>query len=213
MKISQVLVIVSCGVVALASQKGGAPAATAPKTWTAAEDHQNMMAQLGIRTLRPGPSGNESAPNHANYDEAKANPFPNLPDVLTLKNGRKVTTRRDWAERRREIVEDFEREVFGRIPSNVPHVTWSVAETATGAIGGRAVIGTRIVGHVDNSSYPAIDVDVQLILVRPAEAGAPVPVMIMFRGGDLAQAIGAAPRGAASRHHPPPAAILRPPSS
>src|SRR5215468_7151988 len=62
------------------------------KNWTAAEDHQNMMDQLGIKALRPGPSGNETAPNHANYDEATANPFPNLPDVLTLKNGKKVTT-------------------------------------------------------------------------------------------------------------------------
>ncbi len=58
-----------------------------------AQDHQNMMDQLGIKALRPGPSGNESAPNHANYDEATANPYPNLPDVLTLKNGKKVTYR------------------------------------------------------------------------------------------------------------------------
>ena len=58
-----------------------------PKNWTAAEDHQQMMDQLGIKTLRPGPSGNEQAPNHANYDEGTANPFPDLPDVLTLKNG------------------------------------------------------------------------------------------------------------------------------
>ena len=35
-----------------------------------------MMEQLGIKALRPGPSGNESAPNHANYDEALANPYP-----------------------------------------------------------------------------------------------------------------------------------------
>ena len=52
-----------------------------------------MMEQLGIKALRPGPSGNEQAPNHANYDEAPANPFPKLPEVLTLKNGTKVTTR------------------------------------------------------------------------------------------------------------------------
>ena len=31
-------------------------------------------------------------PNHANYDEATANPYPNLPEVLTLKNGKKVTS-------------------------------------------------------------------------------------------------------------------------
>jgi hypothetical protein len=55
-----------------------------PTNWTAAEDHQNMMDQLGIKALRPGPSGNENAPNHANYDESTANPFPVLPDALTL---------------------------------------------------------------------------------------------------------------------------------
>lgn len=38
-----------------------------------------MMDQLGIKALRPGPSGNESAPNHANYDESLANPYPDLP--------------------------------------------------------------------------------------------------------------------------------------
>src|SRR5256885_8077965 len=59
--------------------------------WTVEQDHQNMMDQLGIKALRPGPSGNEQAPNHANYDESKANPFPNLPDVLTLEDGHKVT--------------------------------------------------------------------------------------------------------------------------
>ena len=75
----------------------------------AADDHRNMMEQLGIRSLRPGPSGNEQAPNHANYDEALANPFPKLPEVLTLTNGRKVTSEDNWWKLRRpEIVEDFE---------------------------------------------------------------------------------------------------------
>ena len=85
-----------------------------PMNWTANEDHQNMMDQLGIKALRPGPSGRENAPNQANYDESKANPFPNLPDVLTLKNGPKVTTAEMWWKQRRpEIIQDFEREVSG----------------------------------------------------------------------------------------------------
>src|SRR5438094_764351 len=71
------------------------------KNWTAAEDHQNMMDQLGIKALRPGPSGNESAPNHANYDEGTANPYPNLPDLLTLKNRKKVSTSDMWWHQRR----------------------------------------------------------------------------------------------------------------
>src|SRR5580658_10921269 len=107
-----------------------------PKTWTAAEDHQNMMDQLGIKALRPGPSGTETAPNHANYDEATANPFPNLPDVLTLKNGKKVTTAAVWWNQRRpEIVEDFEREVLGRVTKNVPKVIWEVTQTAEATVG------------------------------------------------------------------------------
>src|SRR5215471_14457086 len=122
------------------------------KNWTAADDHQNMMDQLGIKALRPGPSGNESAPNHANYDEATANPYPNLPDVLVLKNGKKVTTPAMWWNQRRpEIVEDFDREVLGRIPKNVPKVTWEVTKTAEAKIGSHPVIGKQLLGHVANS--------------------------------------------------------------
>jgi hypothetical protein len=177
-----------------------------PRTWTTEEDHRNMMEQLGIKALRPGPSGKEGVPNAANYDEALANPFPELPDVLTLKNGNKVASPGVWWKQRRpEIVEDFEREVIGRIPPNVPEVAWSVAETATGALGGRAVTGRHVVGRVDNSSYPAITVDIQLMLVTPAAASGPVPVMIMFRGGNLQQAVGNAPPSAGpGRGGPPP---------
>src|SRR2546430_237893 len=106
------------------------PSAAQNREWTTADDHRHMMEQLGIRALRPGPSGNEQAPNHANYDETLANPFPNLPDALTLANSRRVTSAATWfAERRPQIVEDFEREVVGRVPKRVPSVTWRVAQT------------------------------------------------------------------------------------
>ncbi|RYY23251.1 MAG: acetylxylan esterase, partial [Sphingobacteriaceae bacterium] len=101
-----------------------------PVSFTAEQDHANMMKQLGIKALRPGPSGDEKMPNHANYDESLANPYPNLPDVLTLKNGKKVTTASQWQNQRKpEIIEDFEREVYGRIPKNVPKVDWKVKVT------------------------------------------------------------------------------------
>src|ERR1044071_4348397 len=101
------------------------------KKWSAADDHRNMMEQLGIKALRPGPSGNEAAPNHANYDQEKANPYPDLPDPLKLKNGKKVTTKAAWWNQRRpEIIEDFEREVVGRVPKNLPKITWEVTKTA-----------------------------------------------------------------------------------
>lgn len=171
---------------AMFAQQPAAPAAPEPKNWTTQEDHQNMMAQLGIRKLRPGPSGRENAPNPANYDEATANPFPNLPEVLKLKNGKKVANAKTWWKQRRpEIVEDFEREVLGRVPPNVPKVTWTVTETTQGMVGTYPVIGKRLVGHVDNSSCPAISVDIQMMLVTPADAKSPVPVMMMFGFGNL----------------------------
>jgi lysophospholipase L1-like esterase len=171
----------------LAILAGSALGQQAPVNWTAADDHQNMMEQLGIKALRPGPNGNESAPNHANYDESKANPFPDLPEVLKLKNGKKVTTAKVWwSERRLEIVEDFEREVVGRVPKNVPKVTWTVTETVKAMSGLRAVVLRQLTGHVDNASYPAINVDIQMTLGTPADATGPVPVMMMFgRGGPI----------------------------
>ena len=174
----------------------GLPAQTPidTKNWTAAEDRQNMMDQLGIKALRPGPSGNESDPNHANYDVAKANPYPDLPDVLTLKNGKKVTSAAIWINQRRpEIVEDFEREVVGRIPKNAPKVTWEVTKTAEAQVAGHPVIGKQLTGHVDNSAFPDIKVDIQLTLVVPTDAKGPVPVMMMFGGRTIPEVAFPAP--------------------
>ncbi|HEY4288828.1 MAG TPA: hypothetical protein VGN00_17110 [Puia sp.] len=153
----------------------------APVTFTAEQDHENMMKQLGIKALRPGPSGDEKAPNHANYDEALANPYPNLPEVLTLKNGKKVTTADSWWKQRRpEIIEDLEREVYGRIPANIPRVTWSVKVVDHEFIGFTPVIAKQLTGRLDNSAYPLIDVNIRMTLVVPANARTPVPVLMMF---------------------------------
>lgn len=152
-----------------------------PMNWTTEQDHRNMMDQLGIKAVRPGPSGNEKDANHANYEESKANPFPDYPDALTFKNGRKVTTTEEWwRQRRPEIVEDFEREVIGLVPPNVPKVTWTVTSTADSKAGVFPVIEKQLVGHADNSSCPWINVDIQMTLVTPANATGPVPVMILF---------------------------------
>jgi lysophospholipase L1-like esterase len=150
---------------------------TTPSTnWTAEQDHRSMMDQLGIKSLRTGASGSD-----ANYDEAKANLYGDLPDALTLKNGQKVTSAKQWWNQRRpEIVEDFEREVVGRIPPNVPKVTWEVKSTADSKAGVFPVVEKRLIGHVDNSAYLSILVDIEMTLVTPGNAKGPVPVMIMF---------------------------------
>jgi len=149
------------------------------------EDHQKMMDLLGITSLRPGRNGMDpNAPNYANYDESKANPYPNLPDPLVLKNGQRVTTAQMWWNQRRpEIVEDFDREIYGRVPQNTPKVNWEVASTTEEKDGDVPVITKQLAGHVDNSSYPAISVDIQVTLTTPADAAGPVPVIMEFGFG------------------------------
>ncbi len=150
-------------------------------TFTAQQDHENMMKQLGISSLRPGPSGNESAPNAANYDEALANPCPQLPDILLTNKGKKVSAAEQWwNERRPEIMEDIEREVYGRLPKNIPKVTWTVEITDYEFVGRTPVVAKKLVGQVDNSEYPLIDVKIDMMVVLPGNVQGPVPVLMMF---------------------------------
>ncbi|MDB5110218.1 MAG: acetylxylan esterase [Mucilaginibacter sp.] len=146
------------------------------------KDYQNMLDQLHItQPLRQGASGSKGQPNSANYDESKANPYPTLPDPLIEKNGKKVTTVKEWETKRRpEIIEDFDREIYGRMPKNTPKVTWKVVKDTNEMVSGIPVITKKLIGHVDNSSYPAITVDIDLTLSTPANATGPVPVMMVL---------------------------------
>ncbi len=141
-----------------------------------------MMNLLNIKSLRPGRDGmNPQSANYANYDESKANPYPLLPDPLVLKNGQKVTTPQIWWNRRRpEIVEDFDREIYGRVPKDTPKVNWKVTGITRARSIGVPTITKHLVGHVDNSSYPLITVDIQLTLTTPAGTAGPVPVIMQL---------------------------------
>jgi hypothetical protein len=175
-----VLACVVAGVFAAASALQAQSPCT-PVTFTGDQDRQNMMDQLGIKALRPGFSGNENAPNHANYDEAKANPYPNVPDPLTMNDGSKVTTPEMWWKQRRpELVEMLSNSIYGRVPANVPKVKWSVTTVDHEMMGFTPVIAKDLIGEVDNSGCPAISVKIHMTLVTPARATGPVPVLMMF---------------------------------
>ena len=150
-----------------------------PEHMTAEADHQRLMDLLGIKELRRGADTDAKSPHAANYDESKANVYPNLPDPLTLKNGKRVTSARVWwTKRRPEIVEDFDREILGRAPAKLPKVTWEVVSTTPEKIGDVPVVTKRLVGHVDNRAYSQIVVNIELILTTPANAAGPVPVIM-----------------------------------
>jgi hypothetical protein len=167
---------------AFAAYLGRGQDTPAPQQVTAQQDHQQMMDQLHIASLRPGADGNHpQAPNAANYDEANANPYPKLPDPLILNNGKRVKTAKDWwSKRRPEIVEAFDREVYGRVPKVTPKVVWEVTDTTQEKNGDVPVTVKKLVGHVNNSAYPAIAVNIDLTLTTPANASGPVPVIMEF---------------------------------
>jgi len=93
------IVVLSLGAMS-AGLRAQAPAPSAAQLATqkaSLEDRQKMLDLLKITSLRPGRNGsNPDAPNYANYDESKANPYPKLPDPLLMKNGKKVTTPAMW---------------------------------------------------------------------------------------------------------------------
>jgi catechol 2,3-dioxygenase-like lactoylglutathione lyase family enzyme len=175
---------------------------TPPVQLTSEQDHQRLMDLLHITEMRRGPDGDPTSAHAANFDESKVAPY-RLPDPLVLKNGQRVTTSAMWWKQRRpEIVADFDSEMYGRVPENVPKVTWQVVRTrhetidAVSAVGpGREarapirVVTKDIVGHLDNSADPLITVNIQLTLTVPEKAAGPVPVIMEFALAPAAQAV------------------------
>ncbi|WP_277134764.1 alpha/beta hydrolase family protein [Bacteroides congonensis] len=73
-----------------------------------------------------------------NYDESKV-PVYTLPDVLTLTNGRKVTTKKEWVEKRRpELLRLFETQIYGKAPVRSKDLHFRLLNEDREALGGLA---------------------------------------------------------------------------
>jgi (4-O-methyl)-D-glucuronate---lignin esterase len=144
------------------------------------DDYQNMLDQLGIKKMRRGRDSKVKDTS----SEATANPWKDtMPELMTFKDGAKVKAAEQWPKRRAEIVEDFEREVYGRIPKNVPKVKWEVTSTVEGEMGGIAIVTKTLVGTVDNSAFPKIKVAIQASFTVPKYAAGKVPILIQYSFG------------------------------
>ncbi len=137
-----------------------------------------MLDQLGIKKMRRG----RDARGKDTSNEATANPYKDtMPDLMTFKDGTKVKSADQWPNRRAEIVEEFEREVYGRIPKNVPKVKWEVTDVVEGD--GSGVVTKTLAGHVDNRTFPKINVTIQASFTVPRYAAGRVPIILQFGGG------------------------------
>ncbi len=152
----------------------------AAMTAASAAERDRELKLLGITAMQPGVTAYDiGKPGNANFDESKANPYPKLPDVLTMNDGTKVTTPAQWKKRSAEIKVMFDENVYGKYPAHIPAVRWKVDSVDQMTVQGIPAIVKHITGHVDNSSYPAITVDIHADVVTPASTkGTKVPVII-----------------------------------
>jgi hypothetical protein len=145
-------------------------------------DYLMMLDQLGLQEsdLRPGPSGNPQAPNAANRFEDMVNNY-TLPDPLLLNNGKRVEDEETWWQSRRpEIVQDFENSVYGHLPDQIPEVTWQLVSMTDTSVGKFPVREKILRGIVDNSSFPSIRVEIELLIGLPPDARDALPIVLEF---------------------------------
>ena len=106
-----------------------------------------------------------------NYTEAKV-PAYDLPELMTLANGRPVKTKRQWEQQRRpEILELFQEHMYGSIPGDlVTSVRFQVIEQgeAFSGLGHRSQVRVYF-GKESNSPF------VDVLIYTPSVAGAATP--------------------------------------
>ncbi|HVJ03397.1 MAG TPA: hypothetical protein VM662_14540 [Sphingomonas sp.] len=166
---------------ALALMATAVAAGAQQQDYRAAEaDRRAMLDRLGIADTRPGADGfNRDAPTAANYDEAKAG-SPELPPLLRFADGAPVRNASEWKHRRAEIVELFDREIYGRVPASAPRIDWRVVKEERTTEAGMPVVKRWLEGVADNSTWPQASATIGLRYTLPAEAKGKVPVILSF---------------------------------
>ncbi len=109
----------------------------------------------------------------ANRDEAKVGEY-TLPSVLTLASGKTITDKSAWPARRKEILQLFQENVYGRFPGKPKDIHFSVLKEDKAALSGNAIARQVRIYFTKEISAPFMDV----ILYLPVRAKNPVPVFV-----------------------------------
>jgi len=111
-----------------------------------------------------------------NYYEEKV-PSYKLPDLLTAQNGKKITSAGMWEKiRRKEILELFRENVYGRVPSTSWSESFRLLNEEKNAMGGDATL--KQVDITINSDGKTLDI--RLTLFVPNKATKPVPAFLLI---------------------------------
>jgi hypothetical protein len=125
-------------------------------------------------------SGYLFAQNDINYDESKVPQYV-LPDVLTLANGKKVETKKQWEnERRPEILEMFTSQMYGRTPKEKIKVRYEKLTENPNAMGGKAT--SKQVKFIFSKGNKEIEAILLMYIPNKPEKKVPVIVGYNFNG-------------------------------
>ncbi|UCH63110.1 MAG: acetylxylan esterase [Fidelibacterota bacterium] len=116
----------------------------------------------------------EAQPEGSNYSEAKV-PAYNLPNSLVLSDGIKITTAEAWWEQRRpEILELFEKQVYGKAPGKPEGMRFETKSVDDGALGGHATRKEVIVYFSGEENGPKMEI----LIYQPNGISKPVPTFV-----------------------------------
>lgn len=108
-----------------------------------------------------------------NYDENKVGPY-TLEDPLRFVSGKKVKNLRDWAQRRQEILDIFQREMYGQMPPR-SDVYLQLMEQGTTLAGFGLRRQVRMWFRSDHSGL-----FIDWLIVTPRHAQEPVPSVMLL---------------------------------
>ena len=133
-----------------------------------AAERNRELKLLGITAMQPPATAYDiGKPGNANYDESRANPYPNLPALLVMQNGAKVTKATQWPARRKELLSLFAENVYGKYPAHIPGVSWKVESTQEMNVAGVPAVGDSL---RDLQAGAAAGCEPHLVLTGKGEA-------------------------------------------
>ncbi|MEO6568297.1 MAG: acetylxylan esterase [Opitutaceae bacterium] len=147
------------------------PTTAAPAVASAPTNPNNLGSDANGNPLRRAPRTGHIS----NYDEAKVGHY-TLPDPLVSANGERVTQADTWARGRRpEILNLYQTEIFGRVPSAAPRVRFENVLSETISLNGTQALHRHAIVHIGEGAS-ALKVNVHTYL--PPSSSKPVPVLL-----------------------------------
>jgi hypothetical protein len=111
-----------------------------------------------------------------NYEDDSVPPY-TLPDLFSLKNGKKVKDAADWMQKKRpEILKAFEMNQFGEMPGRPKELHFNIFDKGTPAFDGAAIRKQVTVYFTKDTSRLKMD----LLIYLPVAATQPVPLLLMI---------------------------------